>query len=46
MAGSIAGAYYGINEIPYNLQRRCEKIDKIEKLAEDLLRVKASASQS
>ncbi|XP_071036664.1 ADP-ribosylhydrolase ARH3 isoform X2 [Parasteatoda tepidariorum] len=39
MTGSIAGAYYGIDEIPHNLQRRCEKIDEVVKLADDLLKV-------
>lgn len=36
MAGSIAGAYYGVEGIPEELQRRCESIDQVTKLAETL----------
>ncbi|XP_015910924.2 ADP-ribosylhydrolase ARH3 [Parasteatoda tepidariorum] len=39
MAGAIAGAYYGEDMIPNIIKRRCDKIDEVEKLADDLLKV-------
>ncbi|PRD28455.1 UNVERIFIED_CONTAM: Adprhl2 [Trichonephila clavipes] len=36
MAGSIAGAYYGIESIPDELQNRCELIEEVRKLADKL----------
>ncbi|XP_055951051.1 ADP-ribosylhydrolase ARH3-like [Argiope bruennichi] len=36
MAGSIAGAYYGIEAIPTELQERCEFKDEVDNLAQKL----------
>ncbi|CAL1279246.1 unnamed protein product [Larinioides sclopetarius] len=36
MAGSIAGAYYGIGAIPTELQERCEFKDEVDNLAHKL----------
>lgn len=36
MAGSIAGAYYGIAKIPENLQRHCEALSDAVQQADDL----------
>ncbi|KAG8175448.1 hypothetical protein JTE90_001819 [Oedothorax gibbosus] len=36
MAGSIAGAYYGVEVIPEELQRCCEAVDQVSKVAEQL----------
>lgn len=36
MAGSIAGAYYGVDMIPDALQKRCELIDEVISLADKL----------
>ena len=39
MAGSIAGAYYGVDLIPDALQKRCELIDEVVLLADKLFDV-------
>ncbi|GFT59959.1 ADP-ribose glycohydrolase ARH3 [Nephila pilipes] len=39
MAGGIAGAYYGIESIPDELQKRCELIEEVSKLADQLYNV-------
>lgn len=39
MAGSIAGAYYSADIIPEALQKRCELIDEVIKLADKLFEV-------
>ncbi|GIZ02300.1 ADP-ribose glycohydrolase ARH3 [Caerostris extrusa] len=36
MAGSIAGAYFGVEAIPSELQERCEIIEEVSKLADKL----------
>lgn len=39
MAASIAGAYYGVEMIPEVLQKRCELINEVTKLADKLFDV-------
>lgn len=36
MAGSISGAFHGITGIPTSLQRHCEDLDTVLKLADDM----------
>ncbi|XP_013392919.1 poly(ADP-ribose) glycohydrolase ARH3 [Lingula anatina] len=39
MAGAIAGAYYGIEAIPWEWQSQCEGVADAKKYAEDILKI-------
>ena len=44
MTGAIAGAYHGLEKIPENWREKLEKKDYIEKLANDLWKLKTTVN--